>query len=383
MNKSKLVKKAGNIQLVIKSQKGQQLDEREVYAINNEGVPGLLYFTIEQKNGSFKLVYDLTGFITLRELLKNPLRRETFTKILQNIFDNLKAMQSMNFRQQKLYLDFDHVMVNPATQNLYFVYLPIQSFENGISLRDFLLNIIQLGAFEADEDRSYVKKYIAILNDGINFSVFELEQYIHSLAEEGKTENQKNKCPKCHMDIALGTKFCPACGTLLGEKEEGNRSKIIDPWEALHDKQEEEKEQWAEYRDSKGNTQNFTTVLGADDDISQPGVTSVLGVESMSAPVYPYLIRKINSEKIRVDKPAFRIGKERNYCDYFVSDNSAVSRSHANIVTKNKRYYVVDLNSTNHTYVDDRLIQPQQEVEIFSGTRIRLGNEEFTFYIET
>ena len=378
MNKSKLIKKAGIVQLVIKSQKGQQLDEREVYTINNESVPGLLYFAIEQKNAYFKLIYNLTGFITLREFLKNPLRRETFSKILRNIFDNLKAMQNMNFRQQKLYLDLDFVMVNPATQKIHFVYLPIQSFENGISLRTFLLNIVQVGTFAADEERSYVKKYIAILNDGINFSVFELEQYICSLELEGKTKNQKNKCPKCHTETNPGAKYCSACGTALSEKSIIGNGKVYNPLDNAPTKTVEIGEQ---RKEGKGNTQNFTTVLGAEE-IPQAGDTSVLGVESINAAVYPYLVRKISNEKIRIDRLVFRIGKEKEQCDYFVGDNSAVSRSHANIISKNNRYYVIDLNSTNHTYVDDRMIQPKQETEIFSGTKICLGDEEFTFYIE-
>lgn len=82
-----------------------------------------------------------------------------------------------------------------------------------------------------------------------------------------------------------------------------------------------------------------------------------------------------------MDKPSFRIGKEKRYCDYFVSDNSAVSRSHADIVTKNKRYYITDLNSTNKTYVDGRAIPVEKEVEIFSGTKLRLANEDFVFYV--
>lgn len=36
-------------------------------------------------------------------------------------------------------------------------------------------------------------------------------------------------------------------------------------------------------------------------------------------------------------------------------------------------------NSTNHTYVDGKMIQPNTEVPIQQGTKIRLGNEDFEF----
>ncbi len=110
--------------------------------------------------------------------------------------------------------------------------------------------------------------------------------------------------------------------------------------------------------------------------------TVVLGCDELPAPAYPYLIREKSREKIPVDKPVFRIGSEREYCDYFVSDNSYVSRSHADIVTRGNHFYVVDKNSTNKTYVDGRVIKRETEVEVFSGSEILLANEKFTFYVE-
>ena len=131
----------------------------------------------------------------------------------------------------------------------------------------------------------------------------------------------------------------------------------------------------------KDNTQGLsdgTTVLGAD-----PGGTTVLGSEELEAPVFPYLIREKTEEKISVNKPSFRIGAERKYVDYWVNDNSTVSRSHADILTREKRYFIIDLNSTNKTYVDGRAIPVEKEIELFDGTRIRLSNEEFVFHIES
>lgn len=122
-----------------------------------------------------------------------------------------------------------------------------------------------------------------------------------------------------------------------------------------------------------------TTVLGG----GAIGETTVLGAVSNEPKVaLPYLIRQKNNERISINKPVFRIGKERSYVDYFIGDNSAISRSHANIVTKdNGEYCVVDTNSTNHTYVDDVMIQSNVEVKIVSGNKIKLGNEIFEFVL--
>ena len=74
-----------------------------------------------------------------------------------------------------------------------------------------------------------------------------------------------------------------------------------------------------------------------------------------------------------------RIGKERSYVDYFIGDNTAISRSHANIITRDGVYFIVDTNSTNHTFVNGTMIQSNVETTITHGDTIRLANEDFEF----
>ncbi|MGN0316845.1 MAG: DUF6382 domain-containing protein [Lachnospira sp.] len=118
-----------------------------------------------------------------------------------------------------------------------------------------------------------------------------------------------------------------------------------------------------------------TTVLGG----GGIGETTVLGASSPEVKNTPHLIRTKNNERINLDKPVFRIGKEKSYVDYFVSDNTAVSRSHANIITRDDKYFIVDTNSTNHTYVNGGMIQSNVETALSHGTKIRLANEDFEF----
>ena len=168
-NKCKVSRSAGLTQLIIKSQKGQQISERELYAINNNEVEGLLQLQAVSKKNSFKLVYNVTGFMSLKKYLRKPLNKQAFARLLKNILLNLKSMQTAYFNLQCVYLDLERVLVNPNTQRIYFVYVPVQQFENNTSLREFLLGIIQFASFEPGEDNEYVRDYISILNSGINF----------------------------------------------------------------------------------------------------------------------------------------------------------------------------------------------------------------------
>ena len=120
-----------------------------------------------------------------------------------------------------------------------------------------------------------------------------------------------------------------------------------------------------------------TTVLGG-----VAGETTVLNAGATAArQINPHLIRAKNNEIIPVNKPVFRIGKEKSYVDYFVADNTAISRSHANIITREDKYFIVDTNSTNHTFVNGQMIPSSTEVEILHGTKLRFANEDFTFQL--
>ena len=107
--------------------------------------------------------------------------------------------------------------------------------------------------------------------------------------------------------------------------------------------------------------------------------TVVISEVQAAAVLKPYLLRLVNNEKIPLEKAVFHIGKERSYVDYCITGNATISRSHADIITKNGQCYIMDINSTNHTYVNDEMIPSNTEVPLAHGTKIRLSNEEFEF----
>ena len=127
---------------------------------------------------------------------------------------------------------------------------------------------------------------------------------------------------------------------------------------------------------SMGDNFGDTVIMGADDFGDE---TMVLGAVQAAAAVKPYLLRSSNNEKILLEKAVFHIGKERSYVDYCISGNPTISRSHADIINKNGQFYIVDNNSTNHTYVNGEMIPSNTEIPLSHGAKIRLSNEEFEF----
>lgn len=64
--------------------------------------------------------------------------------------------------------------------------------------------------------------------------------------------------------------------------------------------------------------------------------------------------------------------------DYYI-ENPAISRSHAMIIQRGEKFFIVDTNSKNHTYVDGKMVASGTEVKLSKRTRIRLADEEFIF----
>jgi len=111
------------------------------------------------------------------------------------------------------------------------------------------------------------------------------------------------------------------------------------------------------------------------------GETTVLNVsQQMTMPAAPYLIRSSTGETVVLSKAVFRVGKDRDFVDYCISDNSAISRRHANFMVRNGDVFVIDTNSTNHTFVNGVMIRSNTEVKLTHGDEIRLANEDFMLY---
>lgn len=92
-----------------------------------------------------------------------------------------------------------------------------------------------------------------------------------------------------------------------------------------------------------------------------------------------YVRRVSTNEEIEITGDSFTIGKSSS-CDFIVRSNATVSRRHAQIKKTKDGYYLKDLNSTNHTFVENNQIQ--NEVQLTDGMKFRLSDEQFEFRME-
>ena len=74
----------------------------------------------------------------------------------------------------------------------------------------------------------------------------------------------------------------------------------------------------------------------------------------------------------------FIIGKQENLVDH-VLDRETVSRLHLRIDQKDGHYYVQDLNSTNGTEVDGRMLENNETIEIREGVNVSIAGIRYRF----
>lgn len=93
-----------------------------------------------------------------------------------------------------------------------------------------------------------------------------------------------------------------------------------------------------------------------------------------------YIKRIKTNEIIVLNKNEFLLGKG-SQCDFIIYDNPTISRQHAKISFINGNYYLEDLNSLNHTKVNN--VKIDQITELENEDIFCLSNEEFQFLVSS
>lgn len=409
MSKITFENKKGKITIINRLSYPENVNERVYNAISSGMFEGFLPVSIRQKRKETRIECVVQGLIPLTQYFNGIVTKKMFLDFVHEIALLIKNCEKNMINANNIDLQNDKIFIDPQTKSVKCIFWPIVNNQRENPPHVFLKQLPYELNFNPHEDRKYLDTYNAFFS-GINpFSVNNFDRMILQLsgksdtggrsvpsgslsdslnrnknAEKIEVDSSKNSiveydpfaqqskesvydetpktksknmsnfifCPSCGTKNNFGSNFCAQCGTKFKKEEK-----------------EEKKERFIP--NGAG-----TTVLG-----HNSGGTTVLGYDDPEEPVYPKLVRLRTNEEYIIDKPSYRIGTEQKYCDLFICDNTYISRSHADIVSRDDRYYIIDRNSTNKTFIDGKVIPVEKEVEVFSGTQIRLADEDFTFNI--
>ena len=356
---------------------GSSLNERELDFFSRKLLRGFFKPQVLKKN---LIVYTGPVGISLYERLQKPISKYDFFFIIEQIVDASMKLQKNGLPWNKVVWDLQHTFVNETTKEVQLIYLPLDTVPADNSIMDFIENIIYSAKPFDEHDPDFVSSFVYYIKALPGYDPNKIEKHI---AEEDRSVVNTIK-----KHTTGGSGFMTDKRKDYYDHYEQKNADSDDEATGLLRDDDEATGLLVEEEEATGLlSESEDTALLDDDDDEATGLLTENGDEmpahrtTVTNVHFPTLYRVLTDEKISVNKPVFRLGKEKSYVDYFVTNNIAVSRSHADIITRGNKYYVRDLNSKNHTYINEQMIPIQIEVEIHNGDRLKLGNEEFVFNI--
>lgn len=339
----------------------EEVNNREIDFLSGNTVLGLMNFKQRRKK-----LFEYSGAknVSLKKYLEGAVTKKDFLLFVAQVNAIYRKVKQFNLFPKNIYLDFNCIFVNPNTKELSFVYLPVASSPTGSDYMGFLSNMVNSARPAQEQNTDYISKFAFFLRSLEAYDPTRIDDFI-SLQDRTVIEMVTRNAPGTLKSL------CDKPGISEDGDYDADTSilKSID-WD---------------YEEDTG------LLSGGKEDgfcVDDEGTTSLSDYSSGNSAgqgskvafgVHAYLTRKLTGEKIAINKPVFRVGKEHSYVDYFIADNGAISRSHADIITRNGRVFIRDLNSKNRTYVNGSVLVPEVEIELFHGDTVKLANEEFSF----
>ncbi|MCM1543484.1 MAG: FHA domain-containing protein [Blautia sp.] len=346
-------------QLIVKVKLSLQekLNERQLDFYSGKSLRGLLKVRRVKRN---TIEYYGPIGISLYERLKKPIGKYEFFFIMEQIVDIVQKLDLNALVISDVLFDIKNVYMNETTRELQFIYLPLGKQRADADILAFMESIIYSAEPMQEEDMAYLSRYVYFIRGLRTFNAEKVEKFI-----QGEDRSIVNTIKNHNI---------------------GQSGFMTDKQADYYDHYERKDPEATGLLNAQPDRMDGEEATGLLNECQETGLLTDMeetGLLTEAADQFPdaALYRGSTEEVILVNKPVFRIGKERNCVDYCVTDNDKVSRNHAEIITRGHRYFVIDLNSRNRTYINEVPLPAQQETEIVGGNRLKLANEEFEFRV--
>lgn len=339
MSKLKVSIKKSTVTAMMKAGRKERINETELSQLARIKPCGIMHVTKTKKDS---VIYTCPANINLTDRLKKAISKYDFFFMIEQIVIMVEDVYNNGLNVNSVRFNMDDVYINEMTKEMYFIYFPIVGGQESADIVGFIENIIYTMTPVINEDTNYISRFMYYVRSFHGFNGNAIEKYI-SREERAVVNVLKNKAVTMQQTM---------------------QQQIM---------QQQIMQQQTMQQVMQG-SMDGTTVL-SDDSIS------IQQIQQMQQVNYHFasLTRQVTGEKIELGKPSFVLGKNPEKSDYAVAGNTNISRVHAVITMRNGRYYVMDQNSTNGTFINGRIIKAGQETEILPGDCLMLANEEFIF----
>ncbi len=354
------------------------LDRDMLERFNQKGIPFFLKVSNFKKK---KAVFMGIRAVSLRDYLQKPISRFDFFFILAQFVRLIKCAEDNSLPLGFISYDLKNCFLTESTKELQLMFLPAKTSKTRQLPNDFIEGMIY-SANPADNG-DFISNFAYFHRNRTGFNYRDTESYIE------RTE------PKVYQ--LLDNKTIPSGGEgnmtdreILGKRSDsGGRDSRRDEGATLlgddgNTRYGDDGSTIYGIDNTRYSGDDDNTILGESDDTVL--VDGFEGRGREPSDVYknhrlPYLKRLSTNEVIRLTKSSFRVGTKELVADYAIKGNDTISRNHAEFKTRGSEYYVLDLSSSNKTYVNSKAIPALTEVQIYPNDVIRLSNEDFIFCV--
>ncbi len=336
--------------------------------VSNNRIRGLLPFKLIQRNELIQLKYDITSLLRLKDFIcKRDIAKEILY-IFTGICDAVLESRGFLLDENCFVMHREFIYINPASLEVYLVYIPIKKTNDiNRAFWELILNITnELSDSEEKQYKSknYFKKIFEFLQQD-DFTVLGFKEFLQNFSD---TSIKWEDAADLHVSAYNQSESRENNHNILKSKDINNSlSGIIGFFKPIlkiipiRKRKKLDKSSHNKIRFIDSGTIADTVIL-SQQEIYQPCLVFGNGE---------------NKEKIKLSDN-FMLGRLKEKVDYVV-DNRAVGKIHACIRTRNGKYYIVDLNSKNGTFINGIRIESNIEYEIKDKDEISLANIEFTF----
>lgn len=384
----------------------------EADKLKNNKVPGLLPCVVINKDDEAYFRYDLVSEETLAKASTTQLTKEQLHSLFTNIIETLIESERLGLNVNNFVFDENYIFIDNFSNRLILLYMPIKNniFEK-VSIREFFTSFLHSHSYDENDDLTFFVRLHNYFAASEEINLYALQKKLQEfLVNKPASPQSFKKLPIQDEEPQTPNYYSP--GSEIKATEENGiitseySSKKVDK----KTKRKLEIEEEVQYKRitrtelGEGNSllaggtsinikpnvgspisfdtdepdeEEGTTVLSAYKEPEEEEGTTALGVGTGFYQQQPFLVTA-TQEKIMVTKQVFKIGRDPQATDY-TSKNKVVGRVHAELITENGEYFIVDQESRNGSFVNDVKLVPKNKVKIKHEDKIKLANEEFVF----
>ncbi len=375
--------------------------EKDVLRFNDIDV--LVPFHTVDINNVTQVWYDITGLVSLKDYL---MQQSITYELMRKVFLYLKIAID---ETERYLIDVNHLSINVDTVfvvkndvewKVMLIYYPDENQSSLESILEFFMSNVSkdmmdfcFKLYDSGMDGNTIDGIIRLIDDEIGCDDIVGDEANNKNEQHNSEEyDYRNEDEERRLD-------CEYEGSRISDDEDyiwgNNKIDIFGEEEltifdkikkCMTDFFETKKKNILDKEDNKislfsrkGNRKNKNDIMyedfsyEPDQQIYEPTVLLKAIEEDRDVLNLKY-IGNSKKDDIRIDKEEFRVGSSIEGNDSVI-DSPVISRFHAKIIKEGKSYYVEDLNSTNGTSVNGKLLGYRDRVELNPEDTIMFADE--------